>query len=355
MKKILSLILILLLSLSLTSCNRGNDNIELIEDYRNWSTYLHTIVTLEIYYNENELINEDDVFEEVEDIIAFYHKISDKYDTYEGYVNVKTINDNPTATHVISPELFELISFTIEQQDNVDNLFNLALGPVLQIWHDYREDCLQNSICAVPEMNDLVEASVFTNPEDIIMDNENYTITMSEGMSIDLGGVSKGFITGKIIEYLDSLNLNGYLLNNGESNVSVGGTHPTREGGKFILGIADPTNNFPYYATIYLADGDQISTSGDYQQYYEVSDKVYHHIINNDTLMPERNSRSVSIIYSDPAIADLYSTAIFSMTIEEGVEFVDEVSGLEGIWYAMDGTIHFSQNFEELYLNDTYE
>jgi thiamine biosynthesis lipoprotein len=352
MKKMLSIISILLISLSLTGCNHND---ELIKSNRNWSAYLHTIVTLEVYYNENELINEDNVFKEVEDIISFYHKISDKYDTYEGYINIKTINDNPTATHVVSPELFELISFTLKQQDNVDNLFNLALGPVLQIWHDYREDCLLNSICAVPEMNNLVEASLFIDPKDIIMDNENYTITMSEGMSIDLGGVSKGFLSGKIIEYLDSLNLNGYLLNNGESNVSVGGTHPTREGGKFLIGIADPTFSLPYYATVYLASGDQISTSGDYQQYYKIGDEVYHHIINNDTLMPERNSRSVSIIYSDPAIADLYSTAIFLMTIEEGIKFVDGVNGLEGIWYAMDGTIHFSQNFEELYLQDIYE
>ena len=331
------------------------DDTELIECYQNWSSYLHTAVTLKIYFNNNEFINASDVFDEVENILALYHQISDKYDTYEGYVNVKTINDNPTDTHVILPELFELISFTIEKQDDVDDLFNLALGPVLQIWHDYREDCLLNSVCAVPEMNDLVDASLFTNPDDIIMNSENYSITMGEGMSIDLGGVSKGFISGKIIEYLDSINLSGYLLNNGESNISIGGTHPTREGGKFILAITDPTFNLPYYATVYLEDGDQLVTSGDYQQYYMVGDDLYHHIIHNDTLMPERNSRSVSIIYSDPAISDLYSTAIFLMPIEEGIEFIDGIDGLEGIWYGMDGTIHFSQNFEELYLQDTFE
>ena len=332
---------------------------ETLECFKLWSSYLHTSVTLKIYFHENDFINSIDVFNEIEDTISLYHKISDKYDDYTGYVNIKTINDDPTTTHQIIPELYELIEFTLDNQETVNNLFNAALGPVLQIWHDYREDCQLNQICAVPILADLQAANQFTNPGDIILDSENSTITMGPNMSLDLGGVSKGFISGKIIEYLDALDLNGYLLNNGESNISIGGVHPTRDNGKFLLAITDPTNTNPYiidyYATVYLSDGDQLVTSGDYQQYYEVDGEIYHHIIHNITLMPERNSRSVSIIYDDPAVSDLYSTAIFLMTISEGILFVDGIDGLEGIWYGMDGTIYFSENFEELYLHNTYE
>ncbi len=290
----------------------------------------------------------------MEDIISMYHQLSDKYDTYDGYTNIKTINDDPTTTHTITPELFDLIDFTIEHQDDVNNLFNAALGPVLQIWHDYRENCTVNQVCEVPPMQDLLDAEVFTDPDDIILDSENYTIKMNANMSLDLGGVSKGYISGELIEYLDSLDLDGYLINNGESNISIGGTHPTRESGQFLLAITDPTYTLPYYATVYLNAGDQLVTSGDYQQYYMVGETLYHHIINNTTLMPERNSRSVSIIFSDPALADLYSTAIFIMTIEEGQTFVNGIDGLEAIWYGMDGTIYYSDNFEEMYLHNIY-
>lgn len=331
------------------------EDTDTIECYKNWSSYLHTVVTLKIYYQKGEIIDSDEVFNDLEDIIALYHSISDKYDNYEGYVNIKTINDDPTAIHTILPELYELIDFTLENQATVDNLFNTALGPVLQIWHDYRENCTLNQICEVPPLVDLQAANAYTNPDNIVLDSENYTITMGENMSLDLGGVSKGFISGKLIEYLDALNLDGYLLNNGESNISIGGTHPTRENGMFLLAITDPTYTLPYYATVYLGDGDQLVTSGDYQQYYRVGDDLYHHIIHNVTLMPERNSRSISIVTDDPALADLYSTAIFLMTIEEGIEFVDGIDGLEAIWYGMDGTISFSENFEVLYLHNLYE
>ena len=234
-------------------------------------------------------------------------------------------------------------------------MFNAALGPVLQVWHDYRENCNNGGTCSAPTLEQLQERQPFTDPTKVILDPENVTITMEEGMSLDLGGVSKGYISGVIIDYLDSLELNGYLLNNGESNISIGGIHPVRETGEFILAVTDPSNPFTYYATINLRDGDQLVTSGDYQQYFMVGDDYYHHIIHNDTLMPERYNRSVSIITSDPALADLYSTAIFLMPTQEGIDFVNSIDGLEGIWYDINGNILFSENFEADYLRDIVE
>ncbi|KFZ26036.1 MAG: Thiamine biosynthesis lipoprotein ApbE precursor [Candidatus Izimaplasma bacterium HR2] len=367
MKKLMLLILLLLISFSLVACDDTeeppiiNEKCSLVEGtttlecYTVWTSYLHTVVTLKLYLPEDTTINNVDVYDEVERIISFYNNISDKYYLYDGVTNVKTINDNPTDTHVISEELFDLIEFSLDHQDDVNNLFNIALGPVIKVWHNYREDCNEFDNCELPTLAELEAEDVYTNPDNIIMDRENLTITMNEFMSIDLGGVSKGYISRVIIEYLDSLELNGFLLNNGESNISLGGTHPTRESGDFNIAVTDPTRALPYYATVYLGDGEQLVTSGDYQQYFKVDGVIYHHIISGDTLFPERNSRSVSIVFTDPALADLYSTAIFIMTITEGIEFVDSIDGLEAIWYGLDGTIYFSANFESEYLNQIYE
>lgn len=379
MKKYITMVLLLLISFTLVACkdepiiedppalnsncgyySRNDINTDILECSTVWNSYLHTVVTLTLYLEEDTTIMSTEVFDEVESIIAFYHDISDKYYNYEGTVNVKTINDNPTDTHVISEELFDIIEFSLLHQPDVENLFNIALGPVIGVWHNYREDCNLLGICAIPTLSELQEQEIYTNQDDIDLDREFLTITMKEGMSIDLGGVSKGYISGVIIEYLDSLDLRGYILNNGESNISIGGTHPLdglntlNEGGRFVIAITDPTHQLPYYATVYLEDGDQLVTSGDYQQYFVVDDVIYHHIISGDTLFPERNSRSVSIITSDPGLADLYSTAIFLMTISAGIDFVNDIDGLEAIWYGVDGTIHFSENFESEYLYKTY-
>jgi thiamine biosynthesis lipoprotein len=321
-----------------------------------WSNYLHTYVSLKLYYDGDAYNDRAQlILFNVENILAKYTEISDKYKSYTDVVNVYTINQNPTATHTIDPDLFDLIKFSLDHQDEVNNLFNIALGPVLEVWHDYREDCLNLNVCNVPNASELTAQSAYINPDDITLDEANYTITMKENMSLDLGGVSKGYVSREITEYLDSLDLSGYLLNNGESNISIGGDHPTRDNDKFLLAVTDPTFELQYYATVYLSDGDQLVTSGDYQKYYIVDGEVYHHIIHNETFMPERYSRSVSIVTSDAALADIYSTAIFMMPISEGKTFVNSIDGLEAIWYGLDGEIHFSANFEALYLHNTYE
>lgn len=327
----------------------------LVQCQKVWTSYLHTVVSLKLYIDNESTIESSIVFEEVEEILSIYNDISDKYTLYPGVTNIKTINDNPTDTHEISEELFDLIEFSLVHQAEVDNIFNIALGPVISVWHDYREDCNTQNICEIPTIEELEIQNAYTDPSKIIMDRESLTITMDSNMSIDLGGVSKGYISGIIIDYLETYDLHGFLMNNGESNISVGGNHPTREGGDFLIAVTDPTNVLPYYATAFLSDGDQLVTSGDYQQYFVVDGQIYHHIISGDSLFPDRNCRSVSIVTNDPGLADLYSTAIFLMTIEDGISFVDNIEGLEAIWYAVDGTIHFSENFESDYLGSTYE
>lgn len=357
-----------MISLSLVACEKNNTNIELNDSCsiidstitvvcsKTWYNYLHTVVDLKVYIDEDNIEDFDyeKTFNDIEDIIETYHKISDKYDTYPGIVNIKTINDDPTTTHLLSQELFDLLDYTLSHQDEVDNLFNIALGPVISIWHDYREDCNENEICAVPSLEELLTANQYSNPDDIVLNPNNLSITLQEHMSLDLGGISKGYISNIINSYLEGLNISGYILNNGESNISVGGVHPTRENLKFNIAITDPSGAIPYYASVYLSDGDQVVTSADYQQFYMVDGELYHHIISSETLFPERFCRSVSIISSDAALSDLYSTAIFLMPIEEGIAFVSEIEGLEAIWYDLDGTIFFSSNFESQYLNQVY-
>ena len=327
-----------------------------------WQSYLHTIVKLSIYYHSNEQQDSGAIFDHVEGILGTYNDLSDKYTNYNGVTNIKTINDSPTETHIIDQKLFDLITFSLAHQEEVNNLFNIALGPVLQIWSSYRDDCNINNVCAVPSFEELTAKDIYTDPNDIILDEENLSITLQANMALDVGGVSKGYISRIITTYLDTLPLEAYLLNNGESNVSIGGIHPTREGEYFILGIINPDNaENPFlpiedriFASIRLSDGDQLITSGDYQQYYTVDDEIYHHIINPQTLYPERYTRSVSIIFNDAALGDLYSTAIFLMPLDEGIDFVNNIDGLEAIWYDLNGDVFFSEQFEELYLENLY-
>jgi thiamine biosynthesis lipoprotein len=360
MRKIITVLISLTFIFSLSACKKslptdcdyvkGTNTVTCTKQYL---TYFDTLISVSIYYDDEK--TEEDItviFNNVTDILETYNSIGDKYKLYEGVVNVKTINDSPTSTHVISKELYDLIDYSLSHQEEVTQLFNIALGPVLNEWHDYRDSCdinLKDVNCTLPELSVLEAANAFTDSTKITLDKTNSTITMKDNMSIDVGGITKGYASNKLSEYLDSLSIRGYLINNGLSNISVGGIHPTRENEKFLIGITDPTNALDTYLYLYVSDGDEVITSGDYQQYGITDGEIYHHIINPLTLYPSTYMHSITLITDDAALGDIYSTALFSMSIEDGLLFVNNRDNIEAVWYGLDDEIYYSNNFESNY------
>ena len=90
-----------------------------------------------------------------------------------------------------------------------------------------------------------------------------------------------------------------------------------------------------------------VVTSGNYQRYYTVDGKRYCHIIDPDTLMPADKFSSVTIITQDSGIADAYSTAVFNMTLEDGMKFVNGLDNVEAMWILLDGSMEYSKGFEQ--------
>ena len=88
-------------------------------------------------------------------------------------------------------------------------------------------------------------------------------------------------------------------------------------------------------------------TSGDYQRAYMVDGKLYHHIIDPETLYPSEYWRSVTISCENSGLADALSTALFVLSQEDGQKLLDRYQA-EAMWVAADGTISYSPGFEEL-------
>lgn len=330
---------------------------------KTWTSYFDAPINLKIYYTPETDVDLDSVFADTEATLANYHQLFDKYHTYPGMTNVYDINHRTGDTATIGEELFAAISFALDKENDIEadgvDLFNIAMGPVLDIWHDAREnpEC-ENAglydICPVPR--DLIAVGGFpTDPDNIVLDPEQGTISfLVPGMELDLGGYGKGYVSEIITDRLDLTNLN-YILNAGESNLKAGGTNPQREDGLYYIGLKTPDLEqivSSFYCYVKIPSGISVVTSGNYQRYFIGADdmEVYHHIIDPRTNYPGGEAMSVTLFYEDGALADIYSTAIYLLTIQEGLDFVNAKEGLEAIWYAEDGTIFTSDNFESLYL-----
>jgi thiamine biosynthesis lipoprotein len=372
MKKTISIILLLLILPIFIGCNHitnpnpdicvesNTDGVFLCE--KTTTSYFDTTISLKFYYKSTDTYNVLELFEHYTTTLETYHQYFDKYHEYNGINNVYTINESTEAT-VLDNELFDALVFAIDHQDLVVKdetyLFNIALNPVLKVWHDAREntlcdDNIELGILYCPVPNEEIDGVSFnTNPDDIVLDSDSKSISfLSPDMSIDLGGFGKGYVANIITEYLDSLDIT-YILNLGNSNVIGNGQNPTNDTSDFIIALIEPSTDFrivnTYYQYIQLPANMALVTSGNYQRFFkdiENSD-VYHHIIDPRTNYPGGDVMSVSVIYPDSAIADMLSTAVYLLDLEEAITFVNGMDDLEAVWYSFDGTITCSEGFDE--------
>lgn len=280
--------------------------------------------------------------------LTYYHHLFDIYNDYEGINNIKTINDNAGIKPVrVDEEIIELLVFCKEMYECSDAQVNVGMGSVLSIWHDYRENGLANPERAeLPERSALQEAEKLTDISHLIIDAEAKTVYLDQkGMSLDVGGIGKGYAVQKAAEYAKTLGIESLLMSVGGNVCAIGGKE---DGAPWKVGIQNPDMDSEerYSAMVEVRDG-SVVTSGNYQRYYTVDGVRYCHIIDPDTLMPADYFASVTIVAEDSGLADAMSTAVYNMSLDEGMAFVDSMDEIEAMWILEDGSIRYSEHFEK--------
>lgn len=301
------------------------------------------LVLIGYAYSEAEF---DEYYELMRERYLYYNALFDHFKDYEGVNNIKTINDNAGIQPVVvDPVIIELLQFTLEYEDYNDQKFDMALGAVLEIWHQYRDVGMmknqEGEPGVVPDMSLLQEAKELTGSDLLVIDEENSTVFLTkEGASLDLGAVAKGWVTEQVALDLEEAGLTHGALNAG-GNVRTINNKPD---GPWRIGVARPsTLNSSSVDTITLDGSISMVTSGDYQRYYTDADgNMLHHLIDPVTLMPANHFRSVTIVTPDSGVADLFSTIFFLHDYESGLELLDRYNADHpdspiGVIWVIDG------------------
>ncbi len=278
----------------------------------------------------------------VHDDLLHYHQLFDIYNEYEGLNNLKTINDHPGQAVEVDRAVIDLLIDCKLYDKLTDGRVNAAMGSVLYLWHEAREDGLNDMANAyLPDSEALAEAARHTSWDSVVIDVENCTVTITDpALRLDVGAIAKGWSVQRAAE-----NAPGGLL------ISVGGnvcaTGPKDESGTpWVVGVQDPDGGDNYLHTLYLTKGSMV-TSGDYQRAYLVDGKLYHHIIDPDTLYPETLWRAVTVVCPDSGLADALSTALFLLPQDAGQKLLDACEST-AMWVDAEGKIYYSTGFEDL-------
>jgi thiamine biosynthesis lipoprotein len=294
----------------------------------------------------------DRYFQQFEKRFQELHKLFDKYNDYEGLNNIKTINDNAGIKPVkVKQEIIDLILFSKEWYQKAGGKTNIAMGPVIEVWHQYFEDASYDPIhTKIPTMEELKAAADHTDIDQVIVDTKNSTVFLAEqGMSLDVGAVAKGFATEIVVDELMKAGFQSGILSPGGNIRTIGKPlDGIRE--KWGIGIQDPdkpvvNDRDNTLDTIYVNDASVVS-SGDYQRYYIHEGKVIHHIIDPDTLMPGENFRAITVVADDAGVADFLSTTFFLLTYEEGLALLEGLDNVEAYWVLPDKSVRMTKGME---------
>lgn len=279
----------------------------------------------------------------VHDALLEYHRLFDIYHDYEGLNNLKTVNDNAgVAPVVVDGRIIALLRDCKAYYEATGGKVNPAMGSVLRLWHEARNDGINDPANAyLPDSAQLEAAGLHTAMDAVVIDEEASTVYISDPQaSLDVGAVAKGWSVQRVCETAPE----GLLISVGGNVCATG---PKDESGTpWVVGVQDPDEGDAYLHTLRITGG-SVVTSGDYQRAYAVDGEIYHHIIDPVTLYPSTYWRSVTIVCADSGLADALSTALFLLPRQEGQQLLDEFDA-KAMWVDREGNILYSPGFEEL-------
>ena len=279
--------------------------------------------------------------QKLHDELLMYHQLFDIYKEYDGINNLKTVNDYAGVDSVVvDRKIVDLLLACKDYYKLTDGKVNVAMGSVLSLWHDARNEGLQDPENArLPDLTELQNAAKHTDMDCIVIDQDASTIYISDPLaSLDVGAIAKGWATQQVAESAPE----GMLLSVGGNICATG---PKQGNASWGIGIRHPEKDENLYV-IDLKTG-SVVTSGDYQRTYAVDGVEYHHIIDPATQMPARHWRSVTVIGDDSGLADALSTALFLIPLEEG-RALAEKCGVDALWVDHNGEAFMTDGFRSV-------
>lgn len=234
-------------------------------------------------------------------------EIENQLSLYIDGSDIDLINKNSGLSPVkVNDFTFDLIKTAKELSEKSEGVFDVTIAPLTLLWG------VTSDNPKVPSKAEIDQVLPLVDYNNIILDEAEKTVFLSKkGMSLDLGGIAKGYIAESIKEIYDN---NGIA----SATVSLGGniyTHGFKpDGSEFILGIRNPRsgNSSSYMGTLKSSEGDVVATTGAYERYFVEDGKTHSHILDLKTGYPvESDLLSVTVIAKDGGLADYLSTTLF--------------------------------------------
>lgn len=267
----------------------------------------------------------------MEAVIAEMRRTDELMSTYKPESQLSRVNAEAHERPVeVDPEIVDIVAKSFEFSRLSDGAFDVTYASVGYLY-DYRAH-------ARPTAEQVAAALPGVDYRQVQVDRDRNTIRfLRKGVRVDLGGIAKGRAVDRGIEILRALGIEHAMVNAGGDTRLLG----DRRGKPWIVGIRDPRNEGRMVTRLPLED-EAISTSGDYERYFEEDGVRYHHILVPGTGQSAREVRSATVIGADATLTDALSTTVFVLGVERGMALVSRLPGVEAVVVDKDGRIFYS-------------
>jgi thiamine biosynthesis lipoprotein len=342
---IIPTVLCLLLLTFLSACAPYKEKI-----YRKSKILMDTLVTITVVSNSQDSAEKaiDSAFSEIE-------KLEKLTNFFSSESEVSLINKNAGISGVkVSPDILDILEKALLVSEKTRGAFDVTIGPVMTLYDFYKK--------IRPEQGAIKKNLPLVNYRELIIDKNKSTVFLrKKGMLIDLGGIAKGYAADKAVETLKRNGIHSGLVSVA-GDIKAFGLKPDKRPWK--IGIRSPriptTPPIPplprvgkrgvkgdkegfsddIMATIELRDM-AISTSGDYERFFILDGKRYHHLLSPKTGYPAGGCQSVSVITKKGVFTDAFATGVFILGPEKGMK-VFEKMGFDGVIVDSQGKVHIT-------------
>jgi thiamine biosynthesis lipoprotein len=270
----------------------------------------------------------------IDAVMADMRRTDELMSTYKPWSQLSQVNAHAFERPVqVDPDIIDVVTTAIEYSRLGGGAFDITYASVGYLY-DYRRQLHPTEA--------QIEANLASvDYRALQVDPVACTIRfLRPGMRIDLGGIAKGWAVDRGVGILRRHGIEHGMVNAGGDTAFLG----NRRGKPWVVGVQDPRNPERVVARIPLED-EAISTSGDYERYFEAGGVRYHHILVPGTGKSPDAVHSVTVVGANATRTDGLTKTVFIMGAERGLEFIHRLGDVEAVIVDNAGRVFCSDGF----------
>jgi thiamine biosynthesis lipoprotein len=235
----------------------------------------------------------------------------------------------------VSQEMAEVIAIGLECGRVTHGAFDISYFPLRPLWNYKSEHAV------LPSQQAIEAALAFVGYARILVDREHGTVELPAGFSLDLGGIAKGYGVDRGMRVMLEQGIENGLVQAGGDTKALGRKFDR----PWQIAIKHPRQKDEVFAVLPVVN-QCVQTSGDYERFFEIDGKRYHHIIDPRTGWPSQGCMSATVIGPEATFCDGIATAMCVLGPEAGMAIIEQLERVEAVLVGMDGEVHLSSGLK---------